>query len=293
MDLKHIKNWFFDIDDTLIDTAGVNEVAAQGIKMVFGDRFDLNTGEKVKNEFVKIFDLMLVGYRVKDERDWEGKEDVKAEFEELTKKIEKLQAPVKEKWGSIKKWSREVFIKIAAEKLGLEVSPDLIQDAANAYWLTLTEKTLIFPGAKKLINQLQAKRLGVFLITSSDGRLVMREDGYFEYDPKISEALKRQRIELLRERGIHFDVLTIGDPEDKPHLDFFEKGIHDAETYMSKPVKPEESVMIGDSFGGDLQTPLEKLKYAYVILFEKMRSDIEEEGRVIKTCDLGLIASRI
>lgn len=293
MNLNEIKNWFFDIDDTIIDTAGVNGMAAEGIGEVVRDKFSQELSSKFVEEFVAIFDLMLLGYRIKNIEEWVGREDVKKRFEELIGEIEVLQDPVKEKWGAIKKWSREVFIKIAADRCGMRVTPDFIQEAADAYWLTLTEKTLIFSGAKKLIDKLQSNSCGVYLITSSDGRLIMRDDGLFEYDPKVSEALKRQRIELLRERGIHYDVLSIGDPEDKPHLDFFQKGLKAVEVYSGKGVDCNQSVMIGDSFAGDLQTPLEKLDFACVILFEKSREKTEEDGRVIKIGDLEKIAERV
>lgn len=293
MNLSEIKNWFFDIDDTIIDTAGVNGLAAEGIGEVVRDKFSQEVSSKFVEEFVAIFDLMLLGYRIKNIEEWVGREDEKKRFEELIGEIEVLQKPVEDKWGAIKKWSREVFIKLAAQKCGLVVTPEFIQEAADAYWLTLTEKTVIFPGAKTLIDALQKQDRGVYLITSSDGRLIMRDDGLFEYDPKVSEVLKRQRIELLRERGIHYDVLSIGDPEDKPHLDFFQKGLKAVEEHTGSQVDCNQSVMIGDSFAGDLQTPLEKLGFACVVLFEKSREKTDEEGRIIKTGDLEKIAERI
>lgn len=293
MNTHNVKNWFFDIDDTLIDTAGVNDMAAEGMKAVVTETYSAEICQRFVSEFMAIFDLMLLGYRIKNEQDWVGKESEKEAFQTLIQLIETRQSPVQEKWGSVKKWSREVFIAIAAERSGIAATPAFIREAANAYWVTLTERTIIFPGAKRLLTVLKEKGLGIYLLTSSDGRLVMRDDGLFEYDPSLSESLKRQRIELLRQRGILYDVLSIGDPEDKPHITFFEKGLAAVQSFAGRPVNPAESVMIGDSFAGDLQTPLEKLGFAYVILFEKNREKTEEQNAVIKTGDLADIATRI
>lgn len=293
MDLSTIKNWFFDIDDTLIDTAGSSEAAAEGMKAVLITAYSPKICAQFVREFMAIFDLMLLGYRIKSEADWEGKEQEKHAFHALIQTIEARQTPVQEKWGSIKKWSREVFIAIAAERCGISVTPPLIREAASAYWLTLTNQTIIFPGASQLLDVLKQKGLGIYLLTSSDGRLVMRQDGLFEYDPVLSEQLKRQRIELLRERGIAYDVLSIGDPEDKPHLAFFEKGLAAVQSVTGRQVDPAQSIMVGDSFAGDLQTPLEKLDFAYVVLFEKNRVKTEQQNAIIKTGDLGDIALRI
>jgi len=293
MNTHNLKNWFFDIDDTLIDTAGVNDVAAEGMKAVVANTYSAEICQRFVNEFMAIFDLMLLGYRIKNKQDWVGKESEKDAFQTLIQLIETRQSPVQEKWGSVKKWSREVFIAIAAERSGIVATPTFIREAANAYWVTLTERTIIFPGAKRLLTVLKEKGLGIYLLTSSDGRLVMRNDGLFEYDPSLSERLKRERIELLRQRGIPYDVLSIGDPEDKPHSAFFEKGLQAVQNFTGQQVDPALSIMVGDSFAGDLQTPLEKLGFAYVILFEKNREKTEEQSAVIKTGDLGDIAMRI
>lgn len=293
MDLKKCENWFFDIDDTIIDTAGVNVLAANGIHDFIVNTYGTKKSKEFTKTFIQLFDLMLLGYRIKNEDEWIGKENEKKEFQLLVERIEYLQKPVKMKWGAIKKWSREVFIKIAAEKNGMSMSPNFISDAANTYWLTLTKNTIIFPGAVKLINKLHRNNLGVYFITSSDGRLTMRTDGFFEYEPNKSEALKRQRIELLKNRGIHYDVLTIGDPEDKPHISFFQKGIDDVQKLVRHSINSEECVMIGDSFAGDLQTPLEKLGFGHVVLFEKLRNQFELNGKLIKLGDLGIIADMI
>ncbi|MDD5147128.1 MAG: hypothetical protein PHV63_01060 [Candidatus Daviesbacteria bacterium] len=267
--------WFFDIDDTLIDTAGNTLNASEGIKRVFSAKYTKDQSQLVQNNFNNIFELMLSGYRVKDEDDWRKVKGGKEVFNNLLNDIENSQIRIKEKYGVIKKWSREVFVKLAAEKAGLKVTPALVHEAVDAYWLILTEQTIAYPHALNLIQKIKARSRPIYLITSSDGRLKMDNEGQFDYDPQYSAALKRQRIELLREKGVIFNAVSIGDPEDKPHQDFFEKGLKIAENDLGSILDTSHVIIVGDSFGGDLQTPKEKMGFGLVVLFEKDRSNTE------------------
>ena len=85
----------------------------------------------------------------------------------------------------------------------------------------------------------------------------------------IQKHLKKNRIELLREKGIIFNALSIGDPEDKPNLNFFQKGLKIAEQELGCPINTEHAIMIGDSFEGDLQVPKERMGFGLVVLFQK------------------------
>ena len=42
-------------------------------------------------------------------------------------------------------------MKLAADKANLRVTPKLVHEAADAYWLTLTEQTMVYPHALGLI----------------------------------------------------------------------------------------------------------------------------------------------
>lgn len=281
------KTWFFDIDDTLIDTAGTSKDATSGISKVFEGNFDLETAEKVTEEFNNIFDLMLAGYRVKEDKDWQQVPGGKESFERLLERIGSCQIQIEKNFGQVKKWSREVFIKLAAENVGVAITPELIHEAADGYWMTLTEQTEVFEGAQKLFTYLHETKQPVFLITSSDARLKMQTDGQFIYDPGYSESLKRERIELLRNRGLDFRLVSIGDPEDKPNREFFEKGISMAQANLGHELNLNECVMVGDSYGGDLETPHKVLGFGLVVLFVKGQEVLKEEGeRFISTGDL-------
>jgi FMN phosphatase YigB (HAD superfamily) len=115
----------------------------------------------------------------------------------------------------------------------------------------------------------------LFMVTSSDARLKMQPDGQFIYDPEFSEALKRKRIELLKGKGLKFDAISIGDPEDKPHPDFFNKALRVAEAEIGAPVDTRNAIMLGDSYGGDLQTPKEILGFGMVVLRENGKPSVQ------------------
>lgn len=284
--------WFFDIDDTIIDTAGASATAAEGIKQVFADNFDEDTAAKIFAKFNQVFELMLSGYRVKQESDWEDVPGGQEAFNSLLSYIEDHQIQVKQEFGQFKKWSREVFIKKAADDLGLQVTPELVHEAADGYWNTLTENTTVFPGAKELLDAIHEHQRPVFLITSSDARLKMLESGQFEYIPEYSEGLKRQRIEMLRDKGVDFRLVSIGDPEDKPHKDFFIKGIKLAEADLGEKIELNNAIMLGDSYGGDLETPKNDLGFGLAVLFEKGRTDADiMQDNLFTTCDLARVVS--
>jgi len=267
--------WFSDIDDTLIDTAGTTLEASEGIRKVFAARFDNETAQKIQDHFNDIFRTMLADLRNKSDEDW-SKSNVKKEvFENLWEQVENYQQEIKHQYGAVKKFSREVFIKICADKAGITVTPEAVNEAADAYWMTLSQKTKFFPGVLDLIKEIKKHGRPICLVTSSDARLKLKTNGQFEYIPRYSEDFKRERIQLLRERGIDFNVISIGDPEDKPCLDFFEKGIKAAEADLNMPINLSNAIMIGDSYGADLQTPKEKMGFGLAVLYQHGKENTE------------------
>lgn len=283
--------WFFDIDDTLIDTAGTTIEASEGIREVFEAKFSKEQAVSVQNNFNRIFQLMLAGLRNKTVENWAKTSGGEAAYKEVFEKVENCQQEIKSKYGSVKKFSREVFIKIAAEQANLEVSPEVISEAADAYWVTLTEKTKIFPGVLELIKEIKNHGRPIYLVTSSDARLRLKEDGQFEYVPQVSEAFKRERVQLLRNKGIDFNLVSIGDPEDKPHMDFFQKALKLAEEDLGKPVDLRYAIFLGDSFAADLVTPKE-MGFGLVVLFQDDRAGKTVEGeRQITTGNLSEVAN--
>ncbi len=286
--------WFSDIDDTLIDTAKTTPEASEGIKKVFEARFGLEQAKIIQTNFNEIFNLMLAGLRNKTDEDWLKVEGGKKIFDALWEQIEGYQVEIKNQYGAAKKFSREVFIKIASDKAGLEVSAELISEAADAYWLTLSEKTKVFPGVLDLIEKIKEHQRPLYLATSSDARLRLKPNGQFEYIPKESEDFKRERVQLLRDKGIAFNLVSIGDPEDKPHLDFFQKAVKIAEADLGHKIDFSNAIMMGDSFPADLQTPKEQLGFGLVVVFhEGMDATEVVDKNHIKTGNLHEVASYI
>jgi phosphoglycolate phosphatase-like HAD superfamily hydrolase len=272
--------WFFDIDDTLIDTAGTTLTASEAVRETLEPKYGSDQAKQIQVNFNKVFDLMLSGHQATSKHDAEA-------YDNLVSRIEALQVRVKDKYGSFKKWSREVFIKIAADDAGVVLTPDIVHEAANAYWQKLTENTEVFPGVKDLMEQIVNHHRPIYLITSSDARLKMDESGQFDYDPEYSETLKRHRIELLKKKGITFNAISVGDPEDKPHLDFFQKGINLANNDLNQPIDYPNAIMVGDSFSGDLQVPKEHFGFGLVVLFNKNEKVSQiTNGNQLNTGDL-------
>lgn len=261
--------WFSDIDDTLINTAGATQEASDGIRKVFEARFGAEKANQVQIHFNNIFNLMLAGLRNKTDLDWEKVQGGRKSYDELWKQIENYQLEIKEKYGLVKKFSREVFIKIATDRIGLSASSELISEAADAYWVGISELAEVYPGVLGLIQEIREHNRPLYLVTSSDARFKLKDSGQFEYNPKESEDFKRERIQLLRNRGIDFNLVSIGDPEDKPHIDFFQKAIKVAEDDLGSKIDLGNAIIMGDSFPADLQTPKEKMGFGLVVLFQE------------------------
>lgn len=286
--------WFSDIDDTLIDTAKTTPEASEGVGKVFKARFGMEQAKVIQDNFNEIFNLMLAGLRIKTDEDWAKVEGGKEAFDKLWRQIENYQLEIKDKFGSVKKFSREVFIKIASDRVNLEVSAELISEAADAYWLALSEKTKVFPGVLELIGEIKRRERPLYLATSSDARLRLKFNGQFEYIPKESEDFKRDRIQLLRDKGIDFNLVSIGDPEDKPHLEFFQKAIKIAEADLGHSIDLSNAIMMGDSFPADLQTPKEQLGFGLVVFFHEGMDNTEiVDNNHIKTGNLHNVTSYI
>ena len=263
--------FFFDIDDTLISTLATTFIASAGIEQVFSKAFDMKTGKNVRNNFDKIFRTLAVGH-------FQNKKLSKEEqifHEEVLRIITESQQQVVKQYGHAKKWSREVFIWYAAQLSGLTVAPELVKIAADAYWMMLSEKIALLPGVKQLFTEIHAHARPIYLMSGSDARLTMKTIGQFVYDPIYSEAMKRERIELLRKKGIQFYGVSIGDPEDKPHKDFFQKGIMLARKELGYHLDLSNAIMAGDSYTADLEVPKNMFGFGLVVLLKKDNPQIE------------------
>lgn len=286
--------WFTDVDDTLIDTAGMTLEASRGIYDVFCVHYGDDKAAEVQENFNKLFGLMMAGYRVKSTEDWRAVPGGQAAFDNLVEYFTTCQSQVQSEYGHIKKWSREIFIKRSADLADLKITPEIVHNAATSYWEVLNDRVQIFPDSLRLAQRIARHQRPLFLVTSSDGRLKMQESGQFVYDPEYSEKMKRNRLERLSNRGIEFQAISIGDPEDKPHIDFFHKAVRTAEKILGYPVDMTKSIMIGDSYAGDLQTPKEQLKFGLLVLRDDQVEGLQvNDQRQVTTNNLDTIDSLI
>ncbi|MFH0979840.1 MAG: HAD family hydrolase [Candidatus Roizmanbacteria bacterium] len=281
-------NWsevifFFDVDDTLVDTGSNSIIASEGIFNVLKQELGEDKSNKIKNRFNQIFQTLMQEHMTTGESN-------KKLHDSIMLRINQLQEPVIKQYGMIKKWSREVFLKMASEDCDIQLKPEIIYSAIDAYWNIISEKSDPMPGVLDLFQEIKAHSSPVYLITSSDARLKINNQGLFEYDSRYSEEFKKKRMETLKQKGLFFNKVSIGDPEDKPHLDFFEKGIRIAEKDLGYKINTKNIIMFGDSYAGDLQTPKEKLGFGLVVLFKKDQGQtIEESERYISTGNISSV----
>ncbi len=156
--------WFFDIDDTLSNTSDVSADATEGIRRVFKVKHGDNAAVAIKNQVNSYYDLMLSGYRVKSEEGWQKIEGGKDAFHNFLKAVENFQPSIIKEYGAMKKWSREIFVKMAADKLGIKVTSELVHEAVDAYWMELSKITSAFPDAVNLIKEIKTHNRPIYLL---------------------------------------------------------------------------------------------------------------------------------
>ncbi len=279
--------WFFDLDDTLIRTAEAHGAGVEGMAAYVASLTDAAAGRAFSGGIADLFRLLFAGYKVREPSGWAAVPGGQEAFDALVGRIESAQPEVIRAHGHAKKWSREIWAKLVADDLGIAVTPETVGAAANAYWDALTAANDMVDGARALLGAIRAHGRPVFILTSSDGRLTMNADGTFSYHPEHSLALKARRVEHMRQKGLSYDALSIGDPEDKPGMAFFQKGIAAAEAFLGKPIDPSACIMVGDSYGGDLKTPREQMGFGLAVWFNNGHGETKrEDDTYLSTGDL-------
>lgn len=277
LDKNHV--WFFDLDDTLVSTMDVHKKACSGVGDTLKNYFEESISKEAESLFCHYFTLMFEAYHIRSNDEWKNISASKEEYEDLMSKVKYEQKNVIKEFGYIKKWSREVLIRIALESvlnkyhISIDIirsNPNIIYKSANAYWDITVKEMHIFKDALELLKFLHINNKPIFITTSSDGRLLINENGEFYYDPTHSEKLKRARIEKMRNKGLIYNEIIIGDPEDKPSIEYFEKGIIIAQQVLQNKISSENCIMVGDSYEGDLKIPREKLNFKLVVLINRI-----------------------
>ncbi len=262
------KIFVFDYNHTLVNTALAHGKAMKEMAKVMQK---LGFKKQQIKDIIKgvhySTSLMIAGFLITNDREWDYVPGGKEAYKELLQDIEYYQRGVLQKWGFIKKWSREVFLQKAAKDIGVKLTNNIIRQIVDAYWEAIS-CVKPFVEAKILFRELRKQGISVFILTSSDGRLKL-VNRQFIYDPVFSEKTKRKRLQRLREDGLRFKDLIIGDPEDKPTKAFFEKGVAHIRKSLKVKVNFNDLVMIGNSYQDDLDVPLRELSFGAGILVEE------------------------
>lgn len=260
--------WFLDIDDTIVDSQETAKTASLAVSNLLQKDYGADKSEKIRERSLSFYNLLLKQFRATDKDNW-GTDAEMTGADNLLQKIRQHQKSIIEQDGQPRIWSRELFIYLAAIEEGITLSRQQVHQAANDYWERLTDELVLFPGARLLFQQIGAHQRPVYLVTGSENRLQMRSSGQFDYFPEYSEKLRRERLQKLREKGILFRDIIVGDPVDKPERAFFEKALKVAASDIG-PVNLSWAIMIGDSFIADCKTPKE-MGFGLVVIFEKNR----------------------
>lgn len=280
------KVFLFDVNHTLINTAMGHLHAMKSMEQTL---LDEGVGKQKAHEIIKhvhyITSLMITGFLIRREEEWDTVPGGKQAYEELLFRINMLQKNIYQEWKFIKKWSREVFLKIAADYVGIRLDRETIKKVVDAHWRAITEHAKPFSSAKVLFKELKRRSIPVYILTSSDGRLVFK-DGTFYYDPIYSEISKRKRMQFLKKEGLHFDGIIIGDPHDKPQKEFFEKGKETIAKDLGRKIEVEDFVMVGNSFEDDLEIPIKHLNFGLGILVEEGKKSSYIDRSILRVGNL-------
>ncbi len=215
--------FFLDIDDCLIHTSQLTD---DHLKVISNQLSAIGVAkaEEITNEFALSFRRMYNKHQGKPLT-----HDEEKLFKSYLQRLTQLEKPVMEKWGEVKRWSREVCLYIAAQKFGITLTNDEIISVTNILWAKITQYAVFYPDSKPFLQNLINKTIPFYLITSSDSRLTLNDDTQlFHYDPEYSRNLKLQRLKIFTDMGIPQENIFIGDPYDKPKIWVFEEALKKA-----------------------------------------------------------------
>lgn len=239
--------FFFDVDYTLVDSEKGHLAGIEAIK----NKIHPKIGQRVDT----LFKIILWGMRVKNKDDWEKVPGGKKAFDKLYKNISQLQKRMIQEYKKPKVWSREILIYLAAKDVGINFSLEEAIKGRDIYWQTVREIDYPFHHAVQLFKTLKQLKRPVYLHSSSDSILKISQ-GEFIYDPSYSQAYKLKRIESLKNKGLYFNKVIIGDPIEKPHRAFYATALKLIEQDLKRPIDPREIIAVDDSYIGDVEMPL-------------------------------------
>jgi FMN phosphatase YigB (HAD superfamily) len=282
--------WLVDVDDTLTDTARMNTAASRSIVEVLAPMVGESKAAEVVEHLIATFQFMVSFHQSTTNEEKAFTADQRRMHEQFQSRIVNCQREIKSKWGVTKNFSREVMLKIAAEDSGVDLDPAQIQRCSDHYWDHVHSHALFFKNAIRLTKSIDQVGSPLYLITSSDARFTLKQNGQFDYDPAYSRSDKDVRMEGLRTSGLRYRKAFIGDPVDKPSEEFFENVYTEVEEDLRRPIEPDHLIILGDSYRADLETPITKTRAALAILYRRGQEEVlVEKERVVSVGDLGVV----
>src|SRR3990172_6606947 len=130
---------FFDIDDCLIHTSALGEKHLQALTSALFKQ-GIKKPEELSRRFATLFHTLY------DEH--QGLKltlDRQKTLADLKKQMAFLEKPVIEKYGEMKRWSREVMIMIASTQIGVSISGTQCIRASDALWKEITRQADFYP----------------------------------------------------------------------------------------------------------------------------------------------------
>ena len=222
---------FMDIDYTVLEFESGNMAGVDNLNKTYG-----GLGDRVN----QIFKLVLEG-----KRNFETLNEVqKEEYKQLMIRFGKIQSKFLDKGQSVKYWSRESMIIIAAQDLGLELKDEVeVENLSLEYWQSVANFSKIYEDAIGFLDKIKSEGIPIIWVSGSDSVLVVsKKDGKIEldYDPEYSWKSKERRIKILLEK--YPGKLVVGDPVEKPELWY----------QLLRDIEIERTLVVGDSYEADL-----------------------------------------
>lgn len=274
--------WLSDLDDTLIDTARMHDKAVLSVITRLKSFIHETEAVRIGKRFNDLFQLLIKAHQSNGPDAAASHSQSMMEAEDLTARIENDQQDIIERWGAPKRFSREALLKVAGDDYGVRFTAAQIQYTIDGYWEDLKYHPIYFSGAVTLTKRVMEAGYPLFIMTSSDGRLTLSDTGQFEYDPDLSRTFKADRVESLREQGLAYRDVIIGDPVDKPTPDFFEILYRRVEQGLSGRFNPRHCVVLGDSYRSDLKIPMSQWDAGLGILYRPGQAEAAtEQQRVV------------
>jgi FMN phosphatase YigB (HAD superfamily) len=243
---RKVDHVIFDVDDVLIIMDEALLAAEAAIEAPLARRFGAITARKSRANFTAHYQTLLDHLRLPVG----ARNEV---YERLRARIDAWQKGVTDAGFEVKQWSRDTLLAVAMEDAGEQPTAASVNEALDAYWATLTEKTRLYPDAAALCEKLRERGVTFHLATNSDGFLSLDDARRtFVYDPPSSAERKVARLGATQALGAARRNITVGDPIGKPGAAYYARVIQEFSDTLGRPIDLTRTLAVGDSLKADV-----------------------------------------